>query len=99
MAETFMINQLMIKSNNMIKLEREGDDYTPGCLLDYQYFKDNYQLTTVNSSLQKELDADPRAVQQLEFYCMLNTNSKVCTVLEISKETKLEFYNGTTKVL
>ena len=24
------------------------DDYTTGCLLDYQYFKDHYQLTAVN---------------------------------------------------
>ena len=45
----------------------QGDDYTTGCLLDYQYFKDHYQLITVDLSKQKELDADPRAVQQIEF--------------------------------
>ena len=28
---------------------------------------------------------------------MLKTNSQVCTVLEKSKETMLEFYKGTTK--
>ena len=28
---------------------------------------------------------------------MLRTNSQVCTVLEKSKETMLEFYKGTTK--
>ena len=31
----------------------KGDDYTTGCLLDYQYFKDHYQLITVNISKQK----------------------------------------------
>ena len=63
----------------------KGDDYTTGYLLDYQYFKDNYQLITVNLSKQKELDADPRVIQQIEFYGMLTTNSQVCTTLEKSK--------------
>ena len=30
---------------------------------------------------------------------MLKTKSRVCTVLEKSKETMLEFYKGTAKVL
>ena len=29
---------------------RKGDDYIPGCLLDYAYFKDNYRLIAVNLS-------------------------------------------------
>ena len=69
----------------------KGDDYTTGCLLDYQYFKDNYQLIAADLSKQKELDADPRAIQQTEFYGMLTTRSQVCTILEKSKETILEF--------
>ena len=47
----------------------------------------------------KTLDADARAIQQTEFYEMLNTNWQVCTVLEKSKETVLEFYNRKAKVL
>ena len=47
---------------------------------------------------QKELHADPRAIQQIEFYGMLNTNSQVYAVLEKSKETVLEFYKGTAKL-
>ena len=39
----------------------KGDEYTTGSLLDYQYFKDNYQLIAVDLSKQKELDADPGA--------------------------------------
>ena len=38
-------------------------------------------------SKQKELDADSRAIQQTEFYRMLETNSQVCTVLEKSKSS------------
>ena len=85
-------------TNDQIKIYDEirktatgkGDDYTTGCLLDYQYFKDHYQLIAVDLSKQKELDAHPRAIQQIEFYGMLNTNSQVCTVLAKSKETVLE---------
>ena len=69
----------------------QGDDYTPGCLLDYQYFKNHYQLIAVDLSKQKELDADSRAIQQIGFCRMLKTNSQVCTVLEKAKERMLEF--------
>ena len=31
----------------------KGDDYTTGCLLDYQYFKDHYQLIAVDLSKKK----------------------------------------------
>ena len=75
------------------------DDYTTGCLLDYQCFKDHYQLISVDLSKQKELDTDLTAIQQIEFYRMLRTYSQGCPVLEKSKETVLEFYKGTTKVL
>ena len=50
-------------------------------------------------SKQKELDADPRAIQQIQFYGKLETNSQLCTGLEQSKETVLDLYKGTAKVL
>ena len=68
-------------------------------MLDYQYFKDHYQLIAVDLSKQKELGADATASQQIQFYGRLETNSPVCTVLEKSKETVLEFYKRTAKVL
>ena len=54
----------------------QGDDYTADGLLDYQYFKDHYQLIAIDISKQKELDADSRAIQQIEFYGMLKTDSQ-----------------------
>ena len=94
------INDQVKKHDEIRKIVTgKGDDYTTGCLLDYQYFKNHYQLIAVNLSKQKELDADPRPIQQIEFYRKLGTNSQVCTVLEKSKETVLEFYKGTAKVL
>ena len=70
-----------------------------GCFLDYQYFSDHYQLICCNLSQQNKLDADPRAIQQVEFHGKLETNSKVCTVLEKSKETIFYFHKTTAKVL
>ena len=77
----------------------QGEDYTTGCLLEYQYFKDHYNLIAVDLSKQKELDADSRAIQQIEFYGILKTNSQVFRSLEKPKKTMLEFYEGTAKVL
>ena len=37
------------------------EDYTSGCLLDYDYVKNHYRLMAVGLSTQKELDADPKA--------------------------------------
>ena len=36
-------------------------------MLDYDYIKNHYRLIAVNLSWQKELDADPKAIQQTEF--------------------------------
>ena len=94
------INDQIKKYDETRKIATEkGDNYATGCLLDYQYFKDHYQLIAVDLSKQKELDANPRTSKQTEFYGKLGTNSQVCTVLEKSKETVLEYSKGTVKVL
>ena len=76
----------------------KGEYYTTGSLLDFDYFKKHYKLVAVDLSKQKELDVDPRAIQQIEFKYILETNSTIYWVLEKSKETILEFYKGTIKV-
>ena len=76
----------------------KGEDYTTGSLLDFNYFLIHYKLIAVDLSKQKELDADPRAIQQIEFKYMLGTDSTIYWVLEKSKETILEFYKGTVKI-
>ena len=40
----------------------QGDDYTTGCLLDYQYINDTYKMIAIDLSKQQALDADPRAI-------------------------------------
>ena len=67
------------------------------------YFRNNYKLTAVYLCKQKALDADPRAIQQIVFQEVVGrddtTKIRPYTILEQSKETVLEFYKGTTKVL
>ena len=55
----------------------KGEDYTTGFLLDYNHFDKRYKLVAVDLSKQEELDADPRAIQQIEFKYMLETNSTI----------------------
>ena len=43
------------------------EDYTTGCLLDYDYIKHHYKLIVVDWSALKELNADPKATKLIEF--------------------------------
>ena len=45
----------------------QGEDYTTGCFLYYDYNKNHYRLIAVHLIIQKELDADPKPTQQREF--------------------------------
>ena len=45
----------------------QGRDYTTGCLLDYEYIKNNYRPRAVDLSRQKELHPNPKAILQIEF--------------------------------
>ena len=77
------------------------DDYTAGCLLDYPYFKDSYKMIAVDLSKQQILNGNPRANQQINFTANLDRagNTKIYFILAEAKETKLDFSQGTVKVL
>ena len=94
------INDSIRKYDDFRKIATgKGDNYATGCSLDYDYFKKHYQLIAVDLSKQREFDADPRAIQQIEFIGMVKTRSNLFAILEKSKETILEFYKGTAKVM
>ena len=78
-----------------------GDDYTTGCLLIYTYFLEFYKMIAVDLSKQQALDADPRAIQQINFTANLDRagNTRAYFILEEAKETILDFSQGTVKVL
>ena len=79
----------------------QRDDYTTGCLLDYPYFSNTYKMIAVDLSKQQALDADPRAIQQINFTANLDRagNTRVYFILEEAKETILDSSQGTVKVL
>ena len=58
-------------------------------------------MIAVDLSKQKVLDADPRAIQQINFTANLDraSNTRIYFILEEAKETKLDFSQGTVKVL
>ena len=62
----------------------QGDDYTTVCLLDYIYFKNYYKLIVVDLSKQQVLDADAKAIQQINFKANLDRagNTRIYFIVE-----------------
>ena len=58
-------------------------------------------MIAVGLSKQQALDADPRAIQQINFTANLDRagNTRVYFILEEAEETILDFSQGTVKVL
>ena len=79
----------------------QGDEYTTGCLLNCSYFKENYRMIAIDLSKQQALDADPRAIQLINFTENLDRdgNTIMFFTIEEAKETVFEFSQGTVKVL
>ena len=70
-------------------------------MLDYTYFKKHYKMIAIDLSRQQALDADPRAIQQINFTANLDRagNTTMFFIIEQAKETVFEFSQGTVKVL
>ena len=66
-----------------------GDDFTTGCLLDYIYYKKYYKMIAVDLSKQQGVDADSKAIQQINFTANLdrNGNTRFYFIFEEAKET------------
>ena len=71
------------------------------------FIKNHYRLIVINLSRQKELDADSKAIQQIEFVGQLkklnadNNNDEfmsVLTILEKIKETRSKLSEGSVTV-
>ena len=72
----------------------QGDYYTTG-------FKNYYKMIAVDLSKQQALDADPKAIQEINFTGNLDRagDTRIYFILEEAKETVLDFSQGTVKVL
>ena len=79
----------------------KGDDYATDCFLDYPYFKENYKMIAVDLIRKNELDADPRAIQEINFTANLDRagNTTIFFIIEEAKEMIFEFSQDTVKVL
>ena len=93
---------MILRHENIRKIVTgQGDDYRIGCLLDYPNLKENYEIIVIGLSKKQALDADPRAIQQINFTANLDRggNTTIFFIIEDPKETVLDFSQGTAKVL
>ena len=58
-------NDLLTYDNIQKVATGQGDDYTTGCLLDYNYFNNYYKMIAIGLSKQQAPEADPKAIQQI----------------------------------
>ena len=96
------VNNDKIAYENIRKIATgQGDDNTTGCFLDYIYFKNYYKMITTDLSKPQALDADPKAIQHINFKANLDREgrTRLYFILEEAKETVFEFSQGTVKVL
>ena len=100
-VKTSMTNQLIVITAS------QDEDYNTVCLLDYEYTKSHYRLIAVDLSRNKEVDADPKGIQQIEFFWQLKNADGVNAggsnaqfmVLGKIKETRLKFCQENATVL
>ena len=64
-------------------------------------FQKYYKMIAIDLSKQQVLDADPKAIQQINFTENLDRdgNTRFYFILEETKETVFEFSQGTVNVL
>ena len=93
MEKTFWINNKVTYENIRKIGTGQGDDHATGCLWDYIYFKSYYKMIAVDLSKQQALDADPEAIQQINFTANLEGEiQKPILFLKKQKKLSLSFH-------
>ena len=98
------VNSSIVKYNELLKTTTgRSEDYSTGCLLDYDYYLKDFNIVGIDLSHQAVLDSDPKINQQIEFVYKLpsgdaDINYDLLTVLEKEKQTVLKFSEGTVNV-
>ena len=98
------VNSSIVRYNELLKMAiGTSEDYSIGCLLDYDYHIKYFNIVGIDLSHQVVLDSDPKINQQIEFFYKLpagnaDINYDLLTVLEKEKQTVLKFSEGTVKV-
>ena len=87
-------NYLRTYDNIRKTLTGQGEDCTTSFLLDYNYFKRYCKMIAIDLSNNQDLDADPKAIQQINFNGYLgragNANTTMFFIIEEAKETILD---------
>ena len=80
----------------------QEDDYTAGCLLDYDYLKDYHKIIAIDL-YKNASDADPKATKQNNCTGNLvrteNKNRTLSFIIKESREIVWGFSQGTVKLL
>ena len=56
-------NDLITYGNTRKIATGQWDDYTTGCLLNHNYFKNYYEMIAIDLRKQEPLDPDPKTIQ------------------------------------
>ena len=97
------VNSSIVTYNELLKMTTgRSEDYSTGCLLDYDYYIKDFNIVGIDLSHQAVLDSDPKINQQIEFVYKLPSgnaaiNYDLLTILEKEKQTVLIFSEGTVK--
>ena len=72
----------------------QGNDYTTRCLLDYNYSKNYYKMKAIDLSKQQVLDADPKAISQINFTANLDRAGQTAMyfIIEEKKRNRFRFF-------
>ena len=98
------VNSSIVRYNELLKMTTgRSEDYSTGCLLDYDYYIKDFNIVGIDLSHQAVLDSDPKINQQIEFVYKLPSgyaaiNYHLLTILENEKQTVLKFSEETVKV-
>ena len=91
------VNNSTVRYNELLKMiTGRSEDYSTGCLLDYDYYIKDFNIVGIKNS-------DPKINLQIEFVYKLPSgaaaiNYDLLTVLEKEKQTVLKFIEVTVKV-
>ena len=88
--------------NNILKTTTgQADDYSTSCLLFYPNLNEHYKMMTTDLNKQQALDADPKAIQQINFIGNIEhaENATMFFIIEEANETISDFLKGTVRTL
>ena len=63
------MEEILVRYNELLKMTTgRSEDYSTGCLLDYDYYLKDFNIVGIDLSQQAVLDSDPEISQQIEFF-------------------------------